>query len=91
VVVYATSSVDGTNYSEDTTGNAQLMAFVGAVSMAGTPTAPGWRSRAFSLAAAFGGTVPPKWKLVFLNDNSTTALNSTGNSVQYRGVSAQSV
>lgn len=88
VVVYAISSVDGTNYSDNQSGNPQAMAFVGAVPMNGTGA---WRSRAMSLAAAFGGFVPPKWKLVLLNDNSSTALAGSGNSVQYRIVTAQSV
>lgn len=88
VLVYAVSSVDGTNYSDNQSGNPQSMAFVGALPMNGTGP---WRSRAMSLASAFGGSVPPKWKLVLMNDNSTTALAGSGNSVQYRGVLAQSV
>jgi hypothetical protein len=88
VVVFASSSVDGTNFASITANNLQNLAFVGAVPM---NDAGPWRSRAFSLAAAFGGFVPPRWRLIALNDNSTTALAGSGNSVQYRGLLMQSV
>lgn len=86
VVLYVTSSVDGTDFS---TTQAQNMAYLGTVS---TPsgTAGTWRSRAFSVAAAFGGVLPPKWKLVAYNDTGVT-LASSANAAQYRGVFAQSV
>ena len=88
VVVWATSSVDGTNFSEGVSGNRANMALVGSVPIVGTGP---HRSKAMSLAAAFGGVVPPKWRLVLHNDNGSTALASSGNSVQYRGVHWQSV
>jgi hypothetical protein len=87
-VVYAIDCIDGTNWSDNQSGNPQAMRLLGVVPMNGTGP---WRSAAMSVAAAFGGVVPPKWKVVILNDNSTTALASSGNSVQYRGVQYQSV
>ena len=50
-----------------------------------------WRSAMMSVASAFGGIVPPKWKVLIMNDNSTTALAGSGNTVQYRGIHYQSV
>lgn len=89
VVVYAISSVDGTNFSDNQSAtNESAYAYVGVVPMNGTGT---WRSKAMSLAAAFGGTLPPKCKLVLKNDNSTTALAGSGNTVQLRAVYAESV
>ena len=88
LVVYAIDSVDGTNFSDSQTGNPQAMRLLGVVPMNGTGS---WRSAMMSLASAFGGIVPPKWKVVVYNDNSTTALAGSGNTIQYRGVHYQSV
>lgn len=88
LIVYAIDSIDGTNYSDNQSGNPQNMRLLGVVPMNGTGP---WRSPAMSLAAAFGGVVPPKWKLILYNDNSATALAGSGNSVQYRGVNYQTV
>lgn len=46
----------------------------------------------FSIAAAFGGSVPAKWGLVILNDTGA-ALNSTGSNhdINYQGILHQSV
>jgi len=88
LVVYALDSVDGTNYSDYQSTNPQGMRLLGVVPMNGTGP---WRSAMMSLASAFGGVVPPKWKVVVYNDNSTTALAGSGNSVQYRGIHYQSV
>ena len=81
VFVYAISSVDGTNYSDLQSTNLSAPAVVGAVPCRGAGT---WRSRAMSVAAAFGGSLPPKFKLVIYNDLGVT-LASSGNSVQYVG------
>lgn len=92
ILVYAIDSVDGTNWSfgntaADALANPGALAFVGALPLNGTGP---WRSRAMSLAAAFGGNVPPYWKLAVMNDAGVT-LAASNNSVQYRGVLAQSV
>jgi hypothetical protein len=87
VLIYASSSVDETNFSEAVAANRQQMAYVGAVSVNGTGP---HRSRAFSVAAAFGGVIPPEFRIVAYND-SGVALASSGNSAQYRGVHFQTV
>jgi hypothetical protein len=83
VVLYAISSVDGTNYSDNQSSNLPALRYLGSLPMNGSGA---WRNAAFSVAAAFGGVIPPKFKIVIYNDNSTTALASSGNSAQYRGV-----
>jgi hypothetical protein len=87
VLIYAASSLDGTNFSEAVSSNRQQMAYVGAVSVNGTGP---HRSRALSVAAAFGGVLPPEFQIVAYND-AGIALASSGNSAQYRGVWYQSV
>lgn len=49
-----------------------------------------YRSNPMSVAAAFGGILPPKWGIVVLNKTNVT-LESTGNGAKYLGVLAQSV
>jgi len=44
-------------------------------------------SQPMSVAAAFGGVLPPKWGLVIMN-YSGAALAASGNTVKYRGISA---
>ena len=77
--VYITTSVDGTNYSDET--NVENMVFLGSYY---APSTTAFRGRAFSIAQAMG-VMPPKWKLVVQN-NSGAALAGSGNSAQYRGV-----
>jgi hypothetical protein len=86
--VYAISSLDGTNYSDNQSGN-QPYAFkyVGMLPLNGTGP---WRSAAMSVSAAFNGSIPPYFKIVILNDAGVT-LAASGNSVQYVGVLHQSV
>lgn len=84
VVIFAINSLDGTNYSDAPSatkpqGNA---AWVGVISLDGTGP---YRSKAFSIAAAFGGPLPPKVKLVAYND-AGIALAASGNSAYIRGV-----
>ena len=88
LVVYVIDSVDGTKYSDYQSTNPQGMRLLGVVPMNGTGP---WRSPFMSLASAFSGVVPPKWKVIVYNDNSSTALAGSGNSAQYRGVHYQSV
>ena len=80
IVLFAIDSVDGTNYS-DTSADAN-MAFLGAVQTNGTTAV---RSKAFSVAAAFGGNLPPAVQIIAKIDDGV-ALAATGNSAQYRGV-----
>lgn len=87
-VVYAISSLDGTNYSDNqSTNQPYAFKYVGMLPLNGTGP---WRSAAMSVAAAFNGTIPPYFKLVILNDAGVT-LAASGNSVQYVGVLHQSV
>ena len=88
LTVYAISSLDGTNYSDNQTNN-QPWAFkyVGLLPVNGTGP---WRSAAMSVASAFNGSIPPYFKIVVYNDAGVT-LAASGNSVQYVGVLHQSV
>ena len=90
VKVFAISSLDGTNFSGGFSDNPNNMIFVGSIPTKGDGSSGKWRSQAFSMASAFR-TLPPKFKLVFHNDNGAVALASTGNSVQYIGIHYQSV
>lgn len=49
-----------------------------------------YKSEPMPVASVFGGNMPQKWGIVVLNNNGTSALNSTGNVVHYVGVSATS-
>lgn len=80
VDLYASDSLDGTNESDET--NVDNYAYVGSIYVPDTNVI---RSRAFSIAQAFGGILPPKWSLIVVN-NSGAALAGSGNSAQYRGV-----
>lgn len=84
VVIFAIAALDGTNYSDapSTTKPQANAAFVGVVSLDGTGP---YRSKPMSVAAAFGGVLPPKFKLVALND-AGVALASSGNSAYIRGL-----
>ena len=57
-VVFAVSTLDGTNYSDGT--NNDNMRLLGTVSLPDTNIV---RSAAMSVAAAFGGTLPPRFRL----------------------------
>lgn len=75
-LLYVLTSIDGTNYSDSTnyTTNAYPLGYVY------LPDTNIVRSKAFSVAAACGGTLPPYYKVLVLND-SGAAFNSTGNSM----------
>jgi hypothetical protein len=94
VDVWAYASIDaGTSYSDGATGadaaftptaNPNLT-FLGSIQ---TPVATtSYKSRMFSLAQAFGGSVPQRWGLAIKNTNGS-ALDSTGGNftVQYMGL-----
>lgn len=82
-VVFVVSTLDGTNYSDST--NNDNMRLLGVVSLPDTNVV---RSAGMSVAAAFGGTLPPRFKVVVLND-SGASFNSSGNSAQYVEVAAE--
>ncbi len=84
VVIFAISSLDGTNYSDapSATKPQNNAAIVGAISLDGTGP---YRSKAMSVAAAFGNVLPPKFELVAYND-AGVALAGSGNSAYLRGV-----
>ena len=84
IVIFAISSLDGTNYSDapSTTKPQANASFVGTISLDGTGA---YRSKAMSVAAAFGGILPPKFKLVAYND-AGVSLAASGNSAYLRGV-----
>lgn len=77
VIVYAVSSVDGTNFSDATRQSAMVR--LGALDITGTGP---FRSASYSVAAGFGGVLPRLFKIVVMND-AGAALASTGNSAQY--------
>jgi len=81
-VVWARSSVDGTNYSDATTG-ATNRKMIGSLDLNGLSAAG--RSIALPLAVAFGGVVPPKVEVYVQNDAGVTFAGSD-NSAQYRAV-----
>lgn len=74
----ASSSLDGTSYSRADSANLGALAPLGHFPVIGTGA---WRTRAFSLARAFGGTLPPYAKVHVYNDAGTT-LAATGNACQ---------
>lgn len=84
VVIFAIAALDGTNYSDapSATKPQANAAFVGVVSLDGTGP---YRSKPMSVAAAFGGVLPPKFKLVAYNDVGV-ALAASGNSAYIRGL-----
>lgn len=79
-LVYASSSLDNSAWSTSIVTNLQAMAFIGHLPNIGTGT---WRSKALSVAAGFGGKIPPYFKIHVLNDNGATAFSASNNSVDY--------
>jgi hypothetical protein len=67
----------------DVTANAQNLKIVGMIPY--TTQDEVAESSLFSVAAAFGGVLPPKWGVVIIN-HSGAALAASGNTVKYRGV-----
>lgn len=98
VVVYAYGTADaGTTYTESASGtdaaitltsptNARLIGVINVVANSTT-----YNSGPFSVAAAFGGTLPEKWGIIIQNLSGAT-LDSTGSNhaAFYQGVLAQS-
>jgi hypothetical protein len=97
VLVYAFATADGgTSYTEGATGtdaaitlvspsNLKLIGVVNVVAVGVT-----YSAGPFSVASAFGGTLPEKWGIVVVN-KSGAALDASGHSAFYQGVLAQNV
>jgi hypothetical protein len=77
--VFVQSSVDNTNFGDTTIAN--LVELIPPVQTATNATA--YRSQAGSVAAAFGGVVPPKFNIYVYND-SGAAFTAAG--VQWVGI-----
>lgn len=78
VLVFARTSLDGTNYSDaGSSANELNLLRIGSVSLVDTSA---HRSRAFALARHFGGALPPKVEIVLKNDlgQSLAASGQTG-------------
>jgi hypothetical protein len=92
VDVYAYAALGDTAYTDGATGsdaaftaaNRLNARYLGSVTLNGTT---GVIAGPWSVAAAFGGTLPDKWGLIFVN-NSGAALSATGGDhvVEYEGV-----
>jgi hypothetical protein len=78
-IIYAVSSVDGTNFGDNT--QTDNMIRIGTLSL---PTSATYRSQACSVASAFR-TLPPQFKVVVQND-AGVSFAASGNSAQYRFV-----
>lgn len=83
VVIFARSSVDGTNFSGSLAANGEPnMRRIGAVTLKDTVAR---RSAAMSIALAFGGVLPPKVEVVAKNDTGVP-LAASGQVGQFRTV-----
>jgi hypothetical protein len=94
-VVWAYATADGTTYSEGATGtdaaitltvppNAVRLDTISVVANNGT------YKKVFSIARAFGGSMPAKWGVIVENQ-SGAAFAAAGNSVVYQGILGQTV
>lgn len=92
--VYAYGSEDGTNYDENVTGsnaaitlrtshNLQVLGRINAY----TSGALTYKMTFTSVATALGGILPRKWGVVILNSTGL-AMDSSGSSISYTGVTA---
>jgi hypothetical protein len=87
-ILFAQASLDGTNYqtgptSGTTTTDEPNLTFIGALPLNTNSTL---QTKIFSVAAAFGGVLPPYLKFVVKND-SGAALGGSGNSLNYSEIS----
>jgi hypothetical protein len=91
VYIYAYASLGGSEpYTDTATGtdgavtptNLQNLRLIGTVYMPTVSTT--YEFGPFSVAAAFGWILPPKWGLIFINDTGQT-LPGSGHSVKYQG------
>jgi hypothetical protein len=77
--VFVQSSVDGTNFGDTTLAN--LVELIPPVQC--TTNATAYRGQAGSVAAAFGGFVPPKFNIYVYND---TGAAFTAGTAQWTGI-----
>ena len=77
------SGTEGTITLLDITANAQNLKLVGIIPY--TTADEVAESAVFSVAAAFGGALPPKWGLALMN-HSGSALAASGNTVKWTGL-----
>lgn len=78
VVVFAVASLNGTDYQTGpVAADEAVLNYVGSVPVV-TDSAP--QRKMFSVAAAFGGVLPPYFKIVVKNDCGNT-LDATGNTL----------
>lgn len=89
--MYVYAALGDTTYTDGATGsdaaftaaNRLNARFVGAVQM----NAANAVSAMFSIAAAFGGVLPDKWGLIFINNSGATMSTTSGDHVvEYEGV-----
>jgi hypothetical protein len=94
IYIYAYGSADGTNYTDNATGsNAAItlrapsnLRLIGAIS---TPDSGALTYKIVlgSVAAAFGGLLPPKWGIVVQNVTNLAFDSTEGNIIKkYRGI-----
>jgi hypothetical protein len=88
VVIFAKGSIDGTNFgsgpeSGTTTTDEPNLHYVGSVPVGTQSTT---ERKIFSLAAAYGGTLPVATKLVFKNDLGATLTTGTVQIAEVWGV-----
>ncbi len=89
VNVYASSSYDGTTWSDNATGTDSAITLrsptnLRLIGVIPTPTASvTYVSELLSVAAAFGGTLPPHWSIIVDNE---TGDAFTACSLKYMGV-----
>jgi hypothetical protein len=97
VNIYASGSEDGTNWGDNSTGvNAAITLRNNTnLNLVGQITTPDsgslvYVSQPFSVAAVFGGVLPPFWSIIVEN-RTNLAFDSTGNSLKYTGMNLQVV
>lgn len=92
VFIYAYSSEDGTNYTDNATGTDAAITLrvptnLKLIGIINTPVDGAVYTQVMSVAQAFGGVLPRKWGIVVRN-YSGQAFASGGNSASYSGVYA---
>jgi hypothetical protein len=93
--VYAYGSLDNTNFPDTVTGadagitlnDPTQLRLIGVINLLAQSTT--YKGGPFSVAAAFGGVLPPYWGIVVRN-YSGIALAASGHAANWRGVLAQS-